>query len=158
MDKIMRIGGKYVNGNTETVKGILVDTDGVLQITRNNKIDQVIILNEVSHSSTTTLSFYGNNAIDLDGWTTCWIVAENHLDVDVTIRLFSQLDKTSSRYLRNIDNETIIIPIRHNPSGQIIITPEDYPVLNYLRYFSGGVYFDTAPTQGTLSLSLFRKR
>lgn len=158
MDKIMRIGGKYLDGETEIVKGVSVDGDGVIQITRNNKVDEVVIFKDLVHTTTTTLSFYGNNAIDLSDWTTCWIVIENRLDVDATIRLFSQLDKSSSRYLRNVDNELISIPLRHNASGQIIITPDDFPVLNYLKYFSGGVYFDIAPTQGTFSLSLFRKR
>lgn len=159
MNKIMRIGGKYTDNNAnEYVKGVSVNSDGKINIIRNNETEEIKIFDSVTPTTATTLPFYGNNAIDLSEWTTCWIAVENHLDVDATIRLFSQSNKSSSAYLKNVDNKAVSIPLRHTSSGQIIITPDDYPILNYLRYFSGGIYFETAPTQGTLSLSLFRKR
>lgn len=155
----LKVGGRYIDGNSdEYAKPLAVSEDGSVHVSRINEVDVVTLFDAVSKRDTQTMPFTGDNAVDLSDWTSCCIILSNRLDVDASITLYSQTDKTSSQYLRNASGITISIPLPHTANGEIIITPDDYPILNQLRYFKGGVYFSTAPSSGTLSLSLMRKR
>lgn len=155
----LKVGGRYIDSNdTEYAKPLAVSEDGLAYVSRVNKMEIISIFNEVSKRDTDTISFYGENTIDVSDWTSCCILLSNKLDVDASLRLFSQTSKSSSQYLKNVNGEAIAIPLPHITTGEIIITPDDFPILNYLRYFKGGIYFSTAPSSGTFSLSLIRKR
>lgn len=43
-------------------------------------------------------------------------------------------------------------------SGAMLCTPDDFPILNYLRYFKCGLYFPTAPTSSKLTIRVLLKR
>lgn len=155
----LKVGGRYIDENSdEYAKPLAISEDGSAYISRRNEVEVITLFDAVSKRDTQTMAFYGENAIDLSGWTSCCILLSNKLDVDASITLYSQTDKTSSNYLKNASGSTITIPLPHQTKGEIIITADDAPILNHLRYFTGGVYFSTAPSSGTFSLSLMRKR
>ena len=157
MSDFLKIGGKYESGGTATAKGIAVNADGKIEAVRHNEQELVSVLSSTEKRDTSTISFYRNDAVDLSEWTTCCLLVSNTLDVNATLRLYSQSNKSSSAYLKDADGAAYTITIPHT-SGEIIITPDDFPILSYLRYFSGGLYFDSTPTSGSISLSVLRKR
>lgn len=157
MSDFLKVGGKYENGGTATALGIIVNADGRIEAVRHNEQELVSVLLNIEKRDTSTISFYGNNAVDLSEWTTCCLLVSNTLDVDVTLHIYRQSDKSSSAYLKDADGEAYTITIPHT-TGEIIITPDDFPILSYLRYFSGGLYFANTPTSGSISLSVLRRR
>lgn len=157
MSDFIKIGGKYESGGTATAKGIAVNADGKIEVVRHNEQDVVAVLSGVEKRDSSTISFYNSNAVDLSEWTTCCLLVSNTLDANATLRIYRQSDKTSSAYLKDTDGETYSLTIPH-VSGEIMITPDDFPILSYLRYFSGGLYFSDTPTTGSISLSVLRKR
>lgn len=155
----LKVGGRYIDENSdEYAKPLAVSEDGSAYISRRNEVEVITVFDAVSKRDTDTMLFYGENTIDISDWTSCCMLLSNKLDVDASLKLFSQTFKNSSQYLKNVNGETIVIPLPHITTGEIIITPDDFPILNYLRYFKGGIYFSTAPSSGTFSLSLIRKR
>jgi len=157
MSDFLKIGGRYESGGTATAKGIAVNADGRIEVVRHNEQELVSVLSSTEKRDTSTISFYGNDAVDLSEWTTCCLLVSNTLDVDVTLRIYRQSDKSSSTYLKDADGEAYTITIPHT-TGEIMITPDDFPILSYLRYFSGGLYFANTPTSGSISLSVLRRR
>lgn len=157
MGDFIKIGGKYSGGEVPIAKGISVNSEGKIEIIRINETENVVIFSNENKRDTNTMPFYGADAIDLSEWTSCSILFKNELDVDVTLRLYSQSNKSSSTYLKDLDGDDYAITLIHG-SGEKIITPDDFPILLYLRYFSGALYFSTAPTTGSISLSIIRKR
>ena len=161
MGEFLKIGGKYVdNQGEETAKGISVNQNGLIEVVRHNETKVVEICTSVAKRDTDNIPFYGDDAIDLSEWTTCSILVANTLDSDnVNIRFFSQFNKAQTGYLRTYDGSSPLIPLRQVDSGCYLITPDDVPLLNYLRYFTGRIEFGgTAPTTGSLSVSVILKR
>ena len=157
MGDFLKVGGKYENDGTATAVGIAVNADGKIEAVRHNEQELVSVLSGIEKRDTATISFYQSDAVDLTEWTSCCLLVSNTLDADATLRLYSQSNKSSSAYLKDVDGGTYTITIPHT-SGEIIITPDDFPILSYLRYFSGGLYFADTPTSGSISLSVLRKR
>lgn len=157
MSGFLKVGGKYESGGTATAVGITVNADGRIEAVRHNEQELVPVLSSTEKRDTSTISFYGSNAVDLSEWTTCCLLISNTLDVNATLRLYSQSNKSSSSYLKDADGVAYTITIPHT-SGEIIITPDDFPILGYIRHLSGGLYFDNTPTSGSISLSVLRKR
>lgn len=154
----LKVGGRYIDGDDEIAKPLSVSENGSAHVSRINEIEIVTIFDAVAKRDTQTMLFNGEDAIDISDWTSCCILLSNRLDVDASITLYMQSDKSSSNYLKNASGATITIPLPHVNTGEMIITPDDFPILNWLRYFKGGVYFSTAPSSGTFSLKLMRKR
>lgn len=160
MSEFLKIGGKHVNGlGEETAMGIAVDANGRVEVVRHNESSMVTLVDNLEKRDTTTVSFSGDNAIDLSEWTTCCMYISNSLDVeDAYLQFYSQTVITGSGYLRNGDNKNIIYTLKQTGSGSMLCTPDDFPILNYLRYFKCGLYFPTAPTSGKLTIRLLLKR
>lgn len=160
MSEFLKIGGKYVNGlGEETAKGIAVDANGRVEVVRHNESSMVTLVDNIAKRDTTTISLVGNNAVDLSEWTTCCMYISNTLDVaDAYMIFYAQSAITGTGYLRNADNKNVTYTLKQNSSGTLICTPDDFPILNYLRYFKCGIYFPTAPTNGALTVKLLLKR
>ena len=160
MSEFLKIGGKYVNGlGEEIAKGIAVDANGRVEVVRHNESAMVTLVDNIAKRDTTTISLVGNDAVDLSEWTTCCMYISNTLDVaDAYMIFYSQSAITGTGYLRNADNKNVTYTLKRNSSGTLICTPDDFPILNYLRYFKCGIYFPTAPTNGALTIKLLLKR
>lgn len=160
MSEFLKIGGKYVNDlGEETAKGIAVDVNGRVEVVRHNESSMVTLVDNIAKRDTTTISLVGNDAVDLSGWTTCCMYISNKLDVsDAYMLFYSQSTITGTGYLRNADNKNVMYTLKQTGSGTMLCTPDDFPILNYLRYFKCGIYFPTAPTDGALTIKLLLKR
>ena len=160
MSDFLKIGGKHVDSlGTETAKGIAVDADGRVEVVRHNEMLMATLVENLEKRDTTTIALNGNNAVDLSEWTTCCICIKNTLDVsDAYIQFYTQDVITGSGYLRSADNKSVTLTLKQTGAGTIICTPDDFPILNYLRYFKCGLYFPTAPTSGVLTITLILKR
>lgn len=160
MSDFLKIGGKHVDSlGTETAKGIAVDANGRVEVVRHNETLMVTLVENLEKRDTTTISLAGDNAVDLSEWTTCCMYIKNTLDVsDAYMQFYSQAETTGSRYLRNGDNKNVTYTLKQTGAGTMLCTPDDFPILNYLRYFKCGLYFPTAPTSGVLTITLILKR
>lgn len=160
MSEFLKIGGKYITDlGEETAKGIAVDANGRVEVVRHNETLMITLVDELEKRDTTTIAFNGDNAVDLSEWTTCCMYIANTLDVsDAYLQFYSQTVITGSGYLRNGDNKNVTYTLKQTGSGAMLCTPDDFPILNYLRYFKCGLYFPTAPTSGKLTIRVLLKR
>lgn len=160
MSEFLKIGGKHVdNLGEETAKGIAVDANGRVEVVRHNETLMVTLVEQVEKRDSTSIAFTGDDAVDLSEWTTCCMYISNSLDVsDAYLQFYSQTVITGSGYLRNGDNKNVTYTLKPTGSGSMLCTPDDFPILNYLRYFKCGLYFPTAPTSGKLTIRLLLKR
>lgn len=154
MSEFLKVGGKYNN----TAKGMSVNADGALNIERHNQTEIITLYKSIEKRDTAILRCYGDKAVDLSDWTSCCILVQNYLDVDAKLIFYTQDDINSSHYLKDADGQTITILLPHVSTGCCIITPEDYSILNYLKYFTGGIYFPNTPTSGKFTFEVMRKR
>lgn len=160
MSDFLKVGGKFVDDlGVETAKGVAVDANGRVEVVRHNEMSMVTLVENLEKRDTTTISLAGDNAVDLSEWTTCCMYITNTLDVsDAYMQFYSQHVITGSGYLRNGDNKNVTYTLKQTGAGSMLCTPDDFPILNYLRYFKCGIYFPTAPTSGTLTIRLLLKR
>lgn len=158
MGEFIKIGGKYVDRlGAETAKGIAVDANGCVEIVRHNESEVAVVIDNLAKRDTETIGITGANAVDLTEWTTCCIQITNTLDVtDAYLQFNVQHDPTRTTYLRDANGDNLRVKLLNGMT--YIITPDDLPVLNYLRYFNGAFYFPTAPTSGNITVSLLLKR
>ena len=160
MSEFLKIGGKHVDSlGTETAEGIAVDADGRVEVVRHNETSMVTLVENLEKRDTTTVTLVGDNAVDLSEWTTCCMYIINTLDVsDAYMLFYTQSAITGTGYLRNADNKNVTYTLKQTGAGTMLCTPDDFPILNFLRYFKCGLYFPTAPTSGTLTIKLLLKR
>lgn len=159
MSDFMKIGGKYTDSlSTETAIGVAVDAAGRVEVVRHNELEVVPIFEVIEKRDTTDMAFTGDDAVDLTEWTSCCIMVANSLNVDITIQLYTQVAKTGTAYLKNYDGSNATITLPHFSTGGYLVTPDDVPLLNYLRFFKGVLKFATAPTTGTFTIRLLLKR
>ncbi len=160
MSDFLKIGGKFVDDlGVETAKGIAVDADGRVEVVRHNETLMVTLVENLEKRDTSMISLAGDNAVDLSEWTTCCMYIKNTLDVsDAYVQFYSQDSITGTKYLRNADNKSVTFTLKQTGASAMLCTPDDFPILNYLRYFKCGLYFPTAPTSGVLTITLILKR
>ena len=101
----------------------------------------------------------GVNRVDISEYAITSFRIVNGLDQPVTIRFYTDASAPTSlgTWLADKNGNAYAITI---PTGtnQIIITPDDFPVLNYLRGIRVRVNCDTAPTSGTFAMYAICRR
>lgn len=96
---------------------------------------------------------------DLAEWGTFSLRITNTLKADgvnVACSATPQFDQGGTSYnMKNASGDNINIEI---PYGYVFITPEDYPLFNYLSSFRLGITASTTPTSGSISIKIVKKR
>lgn len=151
-DKMMRIAGRTSEG---TAVPMAADTNGNIGITRKWKKEWIILQPtslEIRDTSAHYLDAYDVSDIPLYS-----LRVINRLKVPITLSLRTDVNTTNGYSLADKDGVTQSITIPHN-MGYITITPEDWPILNYIRYLRITITAQTAPTEGAAEVYIVPMR
>ena len=99
-------------------------------------------------------------SIDLSGWGTFSLRVGNTLKDEngniVSCNATLQFDQYGNSYnTKNAAGENVNIEL---PYGYVFITPEDYPLFNYLASIHLSVKADVTPASGAIQIFIVKKR
>lgn len=149
-DKMMRIAGRTSGG---VAKPFLVDNNGNVGTTRTWEKTWVTIQENVEIRDT---SEHNLTAFDSSGVPMLSLRILNRLKdsdnngVPVTVRFLTDVNTINGYGLVDTDAASKSITIQPT-NNYVIITPEDMPLLNYVRYIILSVKAQSTPTSGVVS-------
>lgn len=149
-DRMMRIAGRTSGG---VAKPFLVDNNGNVGTTRTWKKTWVTIQENVEIRDT---SEHNLTAFDSSGVPMLSLRILNRLKdsdnngVPVTVRFLTDVNTSNGYGLVDTDGASKSITIQ-SVNDYVIITPEDMPLLNYVRYIRLSVKAQSTPTSGVVS-------
>lgn len=149
-DKMMRIAGRTSGG---VAKPFLVDNNGNVGTTRTWEKTWVTIQENVEIRDT---SEHNLTAFDSSGVPMLSLRILNRLKdsdnngVPVTVRFLTDVNTSNGYGLVDTDGAGKSITIQ-SVNDYVIITPEDMPLLNYVRYIRLSVKAQSTPTSGVVS-------
>lgn len=149
-DKMMKIAGKT---NDSTVAGVKVTTEGNIEDVRKWHYEYVNILNAAEIRDTSAVVVDGGNVEDY-GLISLRVI--NTLDQPIRIQFYTDSTRTGGSSTLNVDGKTYTKVVQ-NVSGVEILTANEIPFLNHLRYIKLRVTATTAPTSGNLTIFLCKK-
>ena len=132
-DKMMRICGKNPDGNASAIR---VDADGNARIKRiwetaEQTVCELIRNSDALVESTGEYVKY-SGVLDVSDWGMVSLRIANNLSVPASIHFQSDYTYSSEKLATNIDGDDVTFTVQ--PNTETIVTPDDLPVLNYLRY------------------------
>lgn len=150
MSTLIKFGGK---GSDGTAKAIATNNNGNLEVAKKWTFLDTEVLNEAisdtsNHFCTPVdVSEFGLNSIRII----------NTTSKEINVRLLQDVSTSSNTYLVNCDGSeyTLTIPAE---ARYYVITPETWPVLNYLHYLRILVSASTAPSSGSVKVHVMSKR
>lgn len=140
-DKMMRIAGRTPSG---TAVPMLADANGNIGTIRKWKKEWASIETSVEIRDTNA---HNCPAVDVSDVPIFSLRFLNRLDVPVTVSFLTDVNTTNGYGIQNANGERYTITLAPQ-NGYIIITPEDMPILNYLRYVRLQVKASSAPSSG----------
>lgn len=149
---LLKIGGK---SDSNTVLGFSLTDEGYTKATRFWGVTiQEIFNGTISDTSAKNTL---DNVFNCEEYGFISLRCYNTTDVKIECILYSDIgSSTLSNYLEDNDGNNITFTI---PTGQSILTPEDLPVLNYLRFLKFRLQPIEAPsTPAPLSIKVYAKR
>ena len=150
MADMMRIAGKTPS---DTAAGIRVNSDGNLVEEKKWKYAYEKILNAEEIRSTSAVVVTGGNVED---YGLISLRVYSTLDQPIRIQFYNDTATNGGSSVLNCLNSAweVIIPA---DSKMYIITPDDIPFLNYLRYIKLRVVATATPTTGNVTIYLHKK-
>jgi hypothetical protein len=140
-DKMMRIAGRTSGG---VAVPMLAETDGSIKTKRGWKKEWVSIEQNVEIRDTTA---HKCPAIDVSDVPTFSLRILNRLGTPITLNFLTDVNQSNGYSLINMDGTKKAVTIQPSNS-YIMITPEDVPLLNYIRYLRLEVTASAAPESG----------
>ena len=140
-DKMMRIAGRTPSG---TAVPMAADASGNVSVTRTWKKEWVALQTSLEIRDTNA---HNIPAFDVSGIPMYSLRILNRLGVPVTITFLADVNTTNGYALTDIDMVTKAITVQPGQS-YIIITPDDLPLLNYIRYLRMLVKASSTPEAG----------
>lgn len=143
-DKMMKIAGKTPNN---TVAGVSVNSDG--QIVNNHKWEKLVqwvVDAKPTDATPITVGFDDDNRILVSEYAVASLRVMNNTGVPVRIRFQSDVVYSNQTYLQGIDGKDIEVTIPSRNSRLVVITPADFPILNYLHVLKFTCVFSETPT------------
>ena len=153
MSEIMKVGGKKDGG---TAAPIAIDANGYLKIKRVWETQTKTVFSGTL-SDTSAVTTVGDKSVNALEWGMASLRVNNLLNSDVKIMLYWDNNTDGTEWMKNFAGSynSFTVPA----DSQMIITPDDVPILNYLRYIKLKINAVTAPTNGkTLSVQVVLKR
>lgn len=150
-DKMMRIAGRTSAG---VAVPMLADSNGNIGTTRAWKKEWVTIEQNVEIRDTTT---HNCPVIDVSNIPTFSLRILNRLGTPITLNFLSDVTQSNGYSLHNMDSTSKAVTIQP-VQGYIMITPEDVPLLNYIRYLRIAVKASTAPESGIFEVAMVAMR
>ena len=158
MAKYLPICGKNSNNNATPIGAT---NDGKLKIAHLWESGLKTICNNQAIRDTSAHVFpsAGESWIDISEFAITSLRIKNDLNQPCTMRFYSDYGPATDAGSWLADkNGTAFAVIIPTGSTMIMLTPDDFPPLNYLRGLRIRVNCDTAPTSGTLSVYAMCKR
>ena len=140
-DKMMRIAGRTSTGVAVPMKA---STDGDIATTRTWKREWITIESNVEIRDQTA---HKCPVIDVSNIPTFSLRILNRLGTPITLNFLTDVNQTNGYSLLNMDGTSKTVTVQPT-NGYIMITPEDVPLLNYIRYLRLEVIASTAPDSG----------
>ncbi len=151
-DKMMKICGKNPDGNATAIG---MDANGNLKIKRvwESVVQKDLFSGALSDTGAVTTI---NNALDLAEQGMVSLRFYNTTDSALKVMLYSDMSAATETLLKDINGENFSFTVAAD--AHTIITPDDLPVLNYLRYLKLKIQPVTEPTTGQLVVRAVTKR
>lgn len=148
---LLPIGGKSDNN---TVRGVAVSNNGEV---KTNKIWDVSVVDILDNEEIRDTTAFPTDKVELNTAGLVSLRIRNRLGVPVSIQLYIDIgDQTFTMYDANGDIFELNIP---DTGGHwMIITDNDWYVLNYLSYIKLRIQASSTPTEGTLSIKAVIKK
>lgn len=150
-DKMIRIAGRTPSG---TAVPMAADANGNIGTTRKWKKEWVTLQTALEIRDTDDHHLTAYDVSDIPVFSLRII---NRLRVPVTIWLRSDVNTTNGYALVNkdaVEQKVTLAP----SNAYITITPDDLPILNYIRYLRITVTASSAPTEGTFEAYMVAMR
>lgn len=140
-DKMARVAGRTSEGIAVPMKA---SSDGDISTTRTWKKEWIPIETNVEIRDTT-----GHNCpvIDVSDIPTYSLRILNRLGKPITLNFLSDVNQSNGYALLNMDATRKAVTVQP-ANAYIMITPEDVPLLNYIRYLRLQVTASAAPESG----------
>lgn len=150
-DKMIRIAGRTPSG---TAVPMAADANGNIGTTRKWKKEWVALQTALEIRDTDDHHLTAYDVSDIPVFSLRII---NRLQVPVTIWLRSDVNTTNGYAL--VDKDAVDQKVTLAPTNAYItITPDDWPILNYIRYLRITVTASSAPTEGTFEAYMVAMR
>lgn len=158
MNKMMKVAGKTSNS---TAKGIRVDSDGKLIVISKREWEQTqLVVLDGDQIRDTNAKAAKPTSNDVSGFAYISFRIINSLDADVSIQFYDDWHVTGGSVLKDINGSTIeiTVPAKVSATQNIVVTPDDLPILNLLHYLTLRVQAKTTPTSGSLSITAYGRK
>ena len=142
-DKMMRIAGRTSNGSAVPM---LADSNGNIATTRTWKKEWVSITSSAMEIRDTTS--HDLDPVDVSGIPLYSLRILNRLGVPITLRFKTDVNTSNGYGLHNPDATAKAITVAPTQS-YIMITPDDLPLLNYVKLLRMTVTASEVPNSGT---------
>ena len=158
MDKMMKIAGKT---SSSIAKGIRVDSDGKLIVISKREWEQTALVildgDQIRDTNAKTAKPTSN---DVSSFAYISFRIINSLDADVSIQFYDDWHVTGGSVLKDINGNVIeiTVPAKVSATQNIVVTPDDLPILNLLHYLTLRVQAKTTPTSGSLSITAYGRK
>lgn len=150
-DKMARVAGR-TNGGIAVP--MLADADGSIGTTRKWSKSWISLQSPLEIRDTLT---HYVDAYDVSNIPTFSLRIINRLGVPITLYLRTDVNATNGYTLADKDGVQHSITIQPTYS-YVAITPEDWPILNYLRLLRISIVAQTAPESGVVEVALVPMR
>lgn len=147
-DKMMRVAGRTSGG---TAVPMLADSNGNIATTRTWKREWVSITS--SAMEIRDASVHDIDAVDVSGIPMFSLRILNRLGVPITIKFKTDVNTSNGYGLYKTDATAIAITVAPTQS-YIMITPEDLPLLNYVKLLRMTVQASETPTSGIFEAAM----
>jgi len=154
MGNVLKIGGKDPSSN---VKAVSVDANGRVKSTRywdssiHTLIDSAQIRENNPVVSTATDSF------DASEYGFVSLRIRNSHDAALSVMFYEDAGISGDTWMTRLDGSYISFTVPAN-TQRVIVTPEDVPEINYLKYLKLRVSAKTTPTEGSVTIQAITKR
>lgn len=148
-DKMMRIAGR-TNGGVAVP--MLVDSNGNVSTVRTWKKEWVTIQSALEIRDTNEHSL---DAIDVSGIPLFSLRILNRLGVPITIKFSTDANTFNGYKLADNNGTPVSITIQYT-NDYVIITPNDLPFLNYIKYLRMTVTAESVPASGTFEAHMVK--
>ena len=148
---MIKIAGITDNGNPV---GLRVDDDGNIQVEHTWEADRIDVFRDLAITDTAAK---WSDPIDISRYAIVSLRIHNSLDQPVTMQFGADTTDTTTAYLYDKNGSNIRL-VANNDNKIEILTPEDLPVLHYLKHIRLRAQCDTAPTTGTLTVVIVGRR
>ena len=154
MSKVLKIAGKDPNG---AVKAIAVDADGKEKVTRLWDSTVHVLVDQGQIREDSPVISTASNSLDLSEYGFVSLRVSNSHDAEIGVMLFQDVAPSGDSWMRRLDGSFITFSIPAN-SLMTIITPDDIPELNYIKYLKLRISAKTTPTEGSITVRAITKR